>query len=964
MKKLFLLSFLLSTALFSTAQHPFLVKDIFPGDSAIGSLDGFSPQTGQTGDYLYFSAGDPSTTGTELWRTDGTPGGTEMIMDIIPGFSSSQPHYFASLNDILYYTIWDGIQAFLWRSDGTQEGTYYKSLCSADGNNTLRIAFGMSFLFNNKILFRGYDEAHGLELWVNDGTDEGTHLLKDLNPGTGHSFPNHYTLLGDKLIFVANDGTGGKIWKSDGTPEGTVIIKDVAVGMDGFLNVDSILYFEGDDDINGRELWRTDGTTEGTFLVKDIYPGSKDSHPSYLKELNGLVYFAATEFYNNELWKSDGTVEGTKQVKDIFPGPKGSNPGFLENLNDQFLLFAADDSIHGKELWITDGTTGGTTLLKDIAPGSAGSVPYHMKAFGDRIYFKARNADYGNELWKTDGTEAGTMLVKDICPGEGYGFEIAFSYNEFTAFNGKMFFAASNGSSGAEPWISDGTAEGTFMLRDIATNQKHGNPERLADMNGSLYFSAVDSTDEEYGYRSLYNTDGSNSGTINLMKLFGSGDVKGMAPLGSKVIFSCVFNDLGTEPGVSDGTPEGTHLLKDVDPGPESGASYTVVPYSDKVFFLNNYSFWETDGTEEGTKMVMDTIRITEIFPALGQLFLNASRQRYYDAELWKSNGTKEGTQLVKNINTVLNRGSGIDNFVEFQDKVFFTAFDSTNNQQLWHTDGTEAGTQKVAEIGSYRDDARYFYPEVAGEYLFLSVDDGVHGRELWKTDGTTNGTAMVKDIISDEAGSEPDGLVNLNGKLIFLASTPETGKELWISDGSSEGTHIIKDIAPGRFDGVYVISGYKLTRAGNYVYFAGNDGISDFELWRTDGTESGTVRVSDIFPGAEGSLPLHFQASGNKLYFTANHPDYGRELWALDITTGTDKPKLRPALLVYPNPTTHLLTIESSNTETIYICDITGRPVRIIHHPASPEILNVSGLSPGIYFIRAGEITAKFLKQ
>lgn len=964
MKKLILFSFLLSTAIFSTAQHPFLVKDIFPGDSAIGSFDGFSPQTGQTGDYLYFGAGDPSTTGTELWRTDGTPGGTEMVIDILPGFGSSQPYRFILLNGILYFTIWQKTQAFLWRSDGTREGTFYKFFSSNADNNT-RFLFGKSILFNNKILFSGYDEAHGLELWVNDGTDEGTRLLKDLNPGTGHSNPNLYTLLGDKLIFVANDGTGGKIWKSDGTPEGTVIIKDVAVGMDGFLNVDSVLYFEGDDDINGRELWRTDGTTEGTFLVKDIYPGSKDSRPSYLKELNGLVYFAATEYYNNELWRSDGTVEGTKQVKDIFPGPKGSNPGFLENLNDQFLLFAADDSIHGKELWITDGTTDGTTLLKDIAPGSAGSVPYHMKTFGDRIYFKARNADYGNELWKTDGTEAGTMMVKDICPGEGSGFDFQFSTNYLTVFNGKIFFAASNGNSGAEPWISDGTAEGTFMLRDIATNQKHGNPERLADMNGSLYFSAVDSTDEEYGYRSLYNTDGSNSGTINLMKLFGSGDVKGMAPLGSKVIFSCVFNDFGTEPGVSDGTPEGTHLLKDVDPGPESGASYTVVPYNDKVFFSNNYSFYETDGTEEGTKIVMDTIRINDIFPALGQMFLSASRHGASDMELWKSDGTREGTQLVKNINTEIYKGSGVDNFIEFQNNVFFTAYDSAGIQKLWRTDGTEAGTQKVAEIGPRTyNESKPYYPEIAGEFLFFSANDSVHGRELWKTDGTTNSTAMVKDIIPDETGSDPDGLVNLNGKLIFFASTQDTGKELWISDGSSEGTHIIKDIAPGRFDGVYVISGYKLTRAGNYVYFAGNDGISDFELWRTDGTESGTVRVSDIFPGAEGSLPLNFQVSGNKLYFTANHPDYGRELWALDIATGTDKPKLRPALLVYPNPATHLLTIESSNTETIYICDITGRPVRIIHHPASPEILNVSGLSPGIYFIRAGEITAKFLKR
>lgn len=948
MKTFTFFSFILLASLFLSAQQPYLVQDIFQGDSAVGSLAGFSPQTG---DYLYFSAGDPSTTGDELWRTDGTPGGTELVMDIIPGIGSSLPRFFWELNGLIYFTIWDKLQAELWRTDGSREGTY-KFLTLGDRNE--RLGSGIGIMFKDKYFFNGYDEAHGLEFWVTDGTDEGTRLLKDLNPGTDNSWPNHYTLLGNELIFWANDGTGGKIWKSDGTPEGTVIIKDVflsSLSNSRFFKVGNVLYFAGKDDTHGRELWRTDGTSEGTFMVKDINPGSKDSSPDYFKELNGVVYFAAKEYgVNNELWRSDGTVEGTQLVKDIYSGPKPSNPEFLENLNDQFLLFAANDSIHGSELWITDGTTNGTTLLKDIAPGSASGRPYHMKAFGDMIYFKARDADHGFELWKTDGTEAGTLMVKDMCPGEGSGFDIQFTSNYLTEFNKRLFFAASNGSSGAEPWISDGTAEGTFMLRDIATNQKHSNPESLNDVDGTLYFIAVDTVGFDYDARDLYNTDGTGPGTKRLMKLFKSGQISGIASLGEKVIFSCGFKDIGIKPGITDGTPEGTHLLKDVE-----GGSGKMVFYKDKVYFYTNSSFWETDGTEEGTKIVMDKIRISDVFPALGQLFLSCP----YNTGLWKSDGTREGTQLV----TDINGASGIRRFTEFQNKVFFTAVDNTGNQTLWQTDGTETGTQKVADVGPKPDGPDFAYRDVAGEYLFFTINDSEHGWELWKTDGTTGGTAMIKDIVPGEAGSEPGGLVNLNGKLIFFATTPETGKELWISDGSSEGTHIIKDIAPGRFSGVYH-EGVQLAKAGDYVYFAGNDGVGDFELWRTDGTETGTIRVSDIFPGEEGSLPMCFQVSGNKLYFSANHPDYGRELWALDVVTGTDEVRLVRALHVYPNPTNNLLTVEGATNKTVYVSDITGRVVRIIAQTESREIIDVSGFPPGMYFIRAGECTAKFLKQ
>lgn len=110
-------------------------------------------------------------------------------------------------------------------------------------------------------------------------------------------------------------------------------------------------------------------------MLKDIYAGSTTSSPQLLTNVNGVLYFSATDPDNGtELWKSDGTATGTLLVKDIYATVGNASPQALTNGNG-ILYFSATDAAHGAELWKSDGSAAGTQLIKDIWGGTYYSSP-------------------------------------------------------------------------------------------------------------------------------------------------------------------------------------------------------------------------------------------------------------------------------------------------------------------------------------------------------------------------------------------------------------------------------------------------------------------------------------------------------------------------------------------------------------------------------------------------------------
>ena len=82
------------------------------------------------------------------------------------------------------------------------------------------------------IVFRATSAATGSELYVTNGTIDGSALLKDINPGGGNSTPGDFTPLDNgRVLFAATDAASGReLWITDGTAAGTVRLSDIAGG--------------------------------------------------------------------------------------------------------------------------------------------------------------------------------------------------------------------------------------------------------------------------------------------------------------------------------------------------------------------------------------------------------------------------------------------------------------------------------------------------------------------------------------------------------------------------------------------------------------------------------------------------------------------------------------------------------------------------------------------------------------
>lgn len=423
MKKLLLQTFLLLAAFSAQAQYAFTNFDIFPGAG-----DSYPEYFIEHNGKLYFRAIN-TFGGLEVYSTDGTISGTQMLMDINSGPTGSNPRLFTSYMGRLFFVAEDGV--------------------------------------------------HGNEIWGTNGTTAGTNILKDIWVGRMASSPKEPVVALGSLYFAANDSAHGfELWKSDGTPGGTIMINDNAPGKSlgaqpFFFGYQKKVYYTGSNNGVHSWLWQSDGTAAGTKFVKGL------RFCSDFFEYNGKMYFSAFDSgaSEKELWVSDGTYAGTqKMLKN-----KVLRPFTKPIMYNGKFIFSSGSA--GGGLFISDGTEAGTQKLSSWGADANGYAIYKGV-----MYYCATDGIHGKELWRTDGTPAGTFMVKDI--NEGGKFS---SPGLFTVCKGKLFFKAIQYDSLAQQlFVSDGTELGTKMISPVQPPAfaPLSKTSSIIAYNDTLYFQA------------------------------------------------------------------------------------------------------------------------------------------------------------------------------------------------------------------------------------------------------------------------------------------------------------------------------------------------------------------------------------------------------------------------------------------------------------------------------------------
>ncbi len=818
-----------------------------------GSDNSYMNVLGSMNNVLYFSFLQ-DTTGIELWRTDGTPAGTYLLKNINAGIAGSNPSSFKVVGTKAYFQANNGTNgAELWRTDGTAAGTVLVKDIQAGAAGSFPTNFAA---IDTTLYFQANDGINGSELWKTNGTAANTVLVKNIRSGSIGSTPSALNVIGNQLYFTAYDSLSTRLWKSNGTAVGTQVVKDSLRNVTDVVVYNNQLFFVASEGVKGFELWKSDGTTMGTTLVKNInassvaYDNFTFSQPPAFTVAGTTLYFFANDGINGrELWKTNGTTAGTTLVKDLNSSPANSyfEPKTTVAVGNKLAFMAASAVDNAYEMWFSDGTNAGTVMVKNInvvlGLELARAVPVVL---GTGVFFTAYSMNLGFELYRTDGTSGNTTLVRDLTAGTANS--AANRFGRIIHFNQLTYFTAEDGKSGNELWVTDGTSENTSLYGNFTKNA----PESVAQSAGTTGFSSYFNNftvhnNELYWMvngRYLWKTDGISPP----VKVFDT-----YSPRTQKVLFAELNNKLYF---VADG------LYKN------DSSGFRKVTQK-----IATTPLWSYSDADSSVKMIRYN----------GFLYFTAKGFNNTGDELWRTDGTDAGTTLVKDINAGPSSSMPYG-FVVYNNKLFFIAYTDSLGHELWQSDGTAAGTTLVKDIhtgaGSSFGNAPYFEESygalvVYNNKLYFRATASTSGTEVWQSNGTEAGTVLLKDITSGTGSSNPFSLVPYKNKLYFVANS-----QIWQTDGTTGGTQLFKNT---------LFTDHRLTRGDSSLYFNAYESspsptsqYKSHELYRSDGTLPGTIRLTDIDLGTSSTSPQLISAYNGRVYYSAFRSDIGRETWFL----------------------------------------------------------------------------------
>jgi len=412
------------------------------------------------------------------------------------------------------------------------------------------------------------------------------------------------------------------------------------------------------------------------------------------------------------------------------------------------------------QLWVSDGTAIGTAAIANLYVTSE-----NLSVLNNKIYFGASTTfsnPVNDQLYESDGTAGGTKLLKTINPTGGSNISRMYVYE------GKIYFAATDGVNQSQLWVTDGTAAGTYMLKRLNPTGESV-PSNYLGYNGKVYFNAEDG----HNGQQLWVTDGTTDGTIELTTIDPTGPL-GLNPVsltlfGSKIYFAGYDIDAFMQLWSTDGTTAGTVVVKtDYTPRTYSGFSTATLAVFNNKLYLGGYDsltrttqLWVTDGTTAGTTKVTNSTKTfspSRLYAFGNRLIMTGLDTISNREELFASDGTQEGTICPTPPSTAEYLPFyPWKEWVPFNNALYFTAcYTFWSDYQLCRYTETPFGieSQAAEKLSVYPN------PTTGSFKVVLPLSASITDIEVYTSSGALLYKHETSDAISKiDLGNQPPGI-------------------------------------------------------------------------------------------------------------------------------------------------------------------------------------------------------------